>query len=148
MENPSEQPAPSDPRLVAKCDRSVLAALKMFGMDRGAPPVAFTGSTYEEKVAHYDEVERMYQPLMNMLGDGLTEQPGVTTETVVIKGVDNNDINLYISTPTGPSSTPRPCVYHIHGGGMTVLTAQEAVYVAHRAKVASLGFIVVGVEFR
>ena len=44
----------------------------------------------------------------------------------VIKGVDGNDIKLFISTPTG--SGPFPCLYHTHGGGMAFQMAEDLCY--------------------
>ena len=40
--------------------------------------------------------------------------------TEVIKGVDGNDINLYIHKPTDIEG-PIPAVIHTHGGGMVIL---------------------------
>jgi acetyl esterase/lipase len=71
----------------------------------------------------------------------------VKRRTEVIKGVDGNDINLYIHTPQNMSG-PLPCVYHTHGGGMVLLTAAGPTYVRWRDELAALGMVVVGVEFR
>jgi acetyl esterase/lipase len=76
--------------------------------------------------------------------------PSITTverRTEVIKGVDGNDIRLYIHTPT-QASGPLPGVYHTHGGGMVVLTAAGPTYVRWRDELAAQGMVVVGVEFR
>jgi acetyl esterase/lipase len=71
----------------------------------------------------------------------------VQRRTEVIKGVDKNDISLYIHTPQNMSG-PLPCVYHTHGGGMVLLTAAGPSYVRWRDELAALGMVVVGVEFR
>ena len=66
---------------------------------------------------------------------------------MTVKGEDGNDITLSISTPANKEG-PLPCVYHTHGGGMSILTATDSLYVAFRNNLAALGVIVVGVEFR
>jgi acetyl esterase/lipase len=79
-----------------------------------------------------------------------SDLPPITTverRTEVIKGVDGNDIKLYIHTPKNASG-PLPCVYHTHGGGMVLLTADGPTYVRWRDELAAQGMVVVGVEFR
>ena len=71
----------------------------------------------------------------------------VERRTEVIRGVDGNDIRLYIHTPKNASG-PLPCVYHIHGGGMVMLTTAGATYARWRDELAALGLVVVGIEFR
>ena len=74
------------------------------------------------------------------------EITGVSTRTEVIKGVDGNDVTLYISTPAGPG--PFPCMLHTHGGGMALMQADNDFYCYWRDRCAMAGFVVVGVEFR
>lgn len=150
MENSSEEKKPSDARLVAKADRSILSTLQMFGMDNAPPPNPLTpDSPYEERVAYCTNMEKMFGELSVALVCGAGEEPGITLETVVIKGVDDNDIKLLISYPPDFSpSSPRPCVYHIHGGGMSVFTVENPLYTAYRNKLSSHGVIVIGVDFR
>jgi acetyl esterase/lipase len=61
--------------------------------------------------------------------------------------VDGNNINLYIHKSLNASG-PVPCVFHLHGGGMVVLTAAGPTYVRWRDELAAAGMIAVGVEFR
>jgi acetyl esterase/lipase len=71
----------------------------------------------------------------------------VESYTKVIKGVDGNDITLYISKPKDAKG-PVPCIFHTHGGGMVVLQASCPLYHNWRNGLASKGLVVVGVEFR
>ncbi|GIS21067.1 MAG: hypothetical protein CM15mP120_29830 [Pseudomonadota bacterium] len=64
-----------------------------------------------------------------------------------IKGVDDNDITLYIHQPADRAG-PLPCLVHTHGGGMVLMTAADPVFVRWRNTLASMGLVVVGVEFR
>ena len=43
---------------------------------------------------------------------------------------------------------PLPCVYHTHGGGMVILSANGDNFVHWRSDLAASGLVVVGVEFR
>lgn len=71
----------------------------------------------------------------------------IVRSTEVIKGVDDNDITLYIHRPT-VSSAPAPCIVHLHGGGMVLMCAEDPGYVRWRDNLADQGMIVIGVEFR
>ena len=73
--------------------------------------------------------------------------PTVTSSETVIKGVDDNDITLFIHQPTDRDGA-LPCVVHTHGGGMVLMTAADPVFVRWRNTLAALGMVVVGVEFR
>ena len=72
--------------------------------------------------------------------DGLKE----SEET--IKGVDGNDIHLYITRPAAAGSYP--LVLHIHGGGMVLMSTTNVFFVQWRRVLAKQGLIVVGVEYR
>jgi acetyl esterase/lipase len=65
----------------------------------------------------------------------------------VIRGVDGNDITLYIHRPAGVTDT-LPGVLHLHGGGMVLLEAAGPGYHRWRDDLAVAGLVVVGVEFR
>ena len=64
-----------------------------------------------------------------------------------IKGVDGNDITLYIHTPKHMTE-PGPCIVHTHGGGMVLMTAGDPDFVRWRNDLAQAGLRVVGIEFR
>jgi acetyl esterase/lipase len=72
---------------------------------------------------------------------------GVTSEVQVIRGVDGNDVTLFVHRPTDVAG-PLPGVLHLHGGGMVFLEAAGAGYVRWRNELAATGLVVVGVEFR
>lgn len=77
----------------------------------------------------------------------MPESPLVQMETITIKGVDGNDIPLIIHTPKDVTG-PIPCVFHIHGGGMGLMSATNAMYSTVRNMIALRGMAVIGVEFR
>lgn len=139
----------TDARLLAHGDKAIVSAMVAFGLHKTAAPMSSRDATREEKLLLFDESEKIFQPIMAAAGgSGVTDTPaGINSETVVIKGVDGNDIKLYVDTPTGASG-PMPCALHFHGGGMCILTAGDANYVNFRQQLALQGMIVIGVEFR
>ncbi|HMK11662.1 MAG TPA: alpha/beta hydrolase fold domain-containing protein, partial [Acidimicrobiales bacterium] len=67
----------------------------------------------------------------------------------VIKGLDGNDVTLYIHRPAGARGAgASPGVLHLHGGGMVMLEAAGSTYGRLRDELAAAGLLVVGVEFR
>jgi acetyl esterase/lipase len=77
----------------------------------------------------------------------LSAVQGLSRRTEVITGIDFNSINLHIVEPIERKGA-LPCVVHFHGGGMTFFTAEDAPFVRWRDELASMGMVVVGVEFR
>ena len=61
--------------------------------------------------------------------------------------MDGNEIQLFVHQPVAPKGA-RPCIVHIHGGGMAILSATAPEFVRWRDSLADKGVVVVGVEFR
>ena len=130
----------ADPRLVAAC--------APFALDVAPPPAPVNAdSSLQEKLDYSAANEAGMETVFAALFADLPPITNVERRTEVIKGVDGNDINLYIHKPQHASG-PLPCVYHTHGGGMVILTASGPTYVRWRDELAALGMVVVGVEFR
>ena len=138
----------SDLRSDVRSDPRMVASLASFGLDvQGPPPPVQASSTLAEKLAYIDAAEGGFEGLFAALAAGLPEVAGLTKVTEVIKGVDGNDITLYVTRPADQQG-PLPGVMHIHGGGMTLLTARGPLYTRWRDELAATGLVVVGVEFR
>jgi acetyl esterase/lipase len=91
----------------------------------------------------------MYETVFTMpMFDPVKLPCEVENTTKTIKGVDGNDILLFISSPKGNKETKLPCILHTHGGGMTFLSATGNPYPQWRDQLAARGLVVVGVEFR
>jgi len=134
----------TDPR----ADPPLVAACALFALDVAPPPVPVTAdSSLQDKLAYSAANEAGMEAVFTALFADLPSITNVERRTEVIKGVDGNDITLYIHTPKNVSG-PLPCVYHTHGGGMVVLTAAGPTYVRWRDELAAQGMVVVGVEFR
>jgi acetyl esterase/lipase len=138
----------SDPRLMNKADPRLLRELSTFGLNKTIPkPHVNKDSSLQAKFDYVSSEEKKYKVLLNALVVSEKDIETVSTEEVTITGVDNNEIILFIHTPT-IQVFPAPCVYYIHGGGMTINSAKEGCWRVMRSKLAALGIIVVGVEFR
>ena len=133
-----------DPR----ADPRMVEALAQFGLDRTPPPAGVdANSNIDELYSYCRAAEEGFEKVGETLCDGVSAVEGVTSRTVNIKGVDGNDIALYIHRPE-TTSRLLPCVVHTHGGGMVLLKGSAANYVRWRDELACVGMIVVGVEFR
>jgi len=131
-----------------RINQNLLMALKAVGLD-GTPPtptVSF-GSSSEEIQNFSNELEPLYQEVFRDIFSSIVLPDGLITETKIIKGVDDNEIKLYITKPSNVSDDI-PGILHLHGGGMAIMTANDPNYIYWRHKLASTGLIVVGVEFR
>jgi acetyl esterase/lipase len=159
MSEPNQSPVPvklpgrlGDPHMSLatdpRTDPRMLAAMRPLGIDQPAPPLPIgpdapldqvlelTGAAEEGNAAAFD-----------ILLGGLPPVDGVTRETRVIVGAAGNEITLFIHRPSD-CPTPVPGVVHLHGGGMTILSAADRAYSLLRDELAAAGMVVVGVEFR
>ncbi len=142
----------SDPNNILKtdprADPRMVAALAPFELDIAPAPASVTAdSPLQEKLDYIAEAEPGFEALFEALFTDLPPIEDVERRTEVIKGVDSNDISLYIHKPKNASGAV-PCVYHIHGGGMVMLVAAGDAYSRWRDELSALGMVVVGVEFR
>ena len=131
-----------------RADPRMVTALEMIEMD-GAPAQIPVGpdSPLDEILAFCLETEAGFNELGVALTGRTPPVENVTSYTELIKGVDGNDISLYIHKPTDIQG-PIPAVIHTHGGGMVVLQASNVGYQRWRDELASTGLLVIGVEFR
>ena len=133
-----------DPR----ADPRMVAALAQFGLDRTPPPAGVdANSSMDDLYAYCTAAEAGFEMVGGALCAGVAPVSGVSSRTEIIKGVDGNDIALYIHRPDGDTG-PLPCVVHTHGGGMVLLKGSGPNYVRWRDELAGAGMIAVGVEFR
>ena len=142
----------SDPDNVLKtdprADPRMVTALAPFELDIAPPPAPVTAdSSLQEKLDYMAEAEVGFEGLFSALYTDLPPNKDVERRTEVIKGVDDNDISLYIHKPKNVSGS-LPCVYHTHGGGMVILEAAGPAFKRWRDELSALGMVVVGVEFR
>ncbi len=133
-----------DPR----ADPRMIAAMEPFGLAEApvAAPV-HAGSSLEELHAYVSAAEEGFEALFAAIVAGLPEIDGVERSVEVIRGLDGNDVTLYVHRPSG-DRVPRPGVVHLHGGGMVLLEAAGATYGHWRDELAATGMVVIGVEFR
>ncbi len=132
-----------DPR----ADPRMLAAMAPFELDRATPVSPVTSASPEEEIhEHLTNTEAGYGALFTAFFDDLPELP-VDSRTEIVKGVDGNDVSLYVHKPRDIDG-PMPAIVHTHGGGMVLGAAADPNYVRWRDELAAVGLIAVGVEFR
>ena len=93
-------------------------------------------SSLEELLAYAGESEPGFEMMNTMLDARLEPIQGVETSVEVIKGIDGNDITLFIHRPEGATG-PLPGVLHLHGGGMVILEAAGPGYARWRSELAA-----------
>ncbi|MCP5029476.1 MAG: alpha/beta hydrolase [Actinomycetia bacterium] len=126
----------------------MVAAFAPLGLDVAPEPVPVdANSSVQELIEFCALAESGFEGMNSVLTDGLDPVDGVTSEVVVIKGVDGNDVTLFVHRPT-EATGPLPAILHLHGGGMTILEAAGPGYARWRDELAAAGLVVVGVEFR
>ncbi len=128
-----------DPRVAA-----VLAAAGDLG-DAVAP--IEPSATYEQSLEYCAQLEIASAMTHQMEAAAMPDFSDIRRTTEVIKGVDGNDIKLHIHQPL-TQNKPLPCIFHTHGGGMVLMTAEDPGFVRWRNALAQSGLVVVGVEFR
>ena len=133
-----------DPR----ADPRMVAAMASVGMDVAPEPAPVDINSPIEALLEFGAAA---EEGFGMLGDIFAATaPAITNverKTEVIRGIDGNDLSLYVHTPTDAQG-PMPAILHIHGGGMAIMEASSTGYTRWRDELASTGMVVVGVEFR
>ena len=134
----------TDPR----ADPRLVEAVVPIGLADHTPPTPVSADApIEDLVAFVDEVEAGFLALFESLAGGGARRDDVERRVEVIRGVDGNDITLFVHRPAGASGL-LPGVLHLHGGGMVELEAAALAYDVLRDELAGEGLVVVGVEFR
>lgn len=133
-----------DPR----ADPRAVAGMEFLGIAGEMPASPVDGDSPMEILLEFAAMaEEGSHAQRDALFGGLPPVEGVTSSIETIRGVDGNDIALYIHRPTGVDG-PLPGVLHLHGGGMAIIEASSTGYVRWRDELAATGLVVVGVEFR
>lgn len=138
----------TDPRT----DPRITAALAPFGLDgHGEPPPIDADAPLAAVLEFCGAGEEGFSAVFAALYDGLDPIEGVERSERTIAGVDGNEIRLLIHRPVASGNDVgdgAPGLLHIHGGGMTILSADDVQFHRWRDELAALGAVVVGVEFR
>jgi acetyl esterase len=129
-----------DPRLIA-----TMAPLGIGG-EIPAPPVD-ADSPLDVLLDYISASEEGFETLASVLMADLPPVVGVTSTFEVIRGVDGNDIVLFVHRPARVEE-PLPAVVHLHGGSMVMIEAASVGCARWRDELAAVGLVVVGVEFR
>jgi acetyl esterase/lipase len=135
----------SDPRALP----SLVSALSSYGLDAVTEVVTVSpdGDLADVLSVMADEhagSDALFNSVpLDLPGD--RNDVDVTTETIT--SFDGSDLTLYISRPRGAQG-PLPGIMHSHGGGMTVVSTDNAVHRRWDADLAASGSVVILVDFR
>lgn len=133
-----------DPRV----DPRLVAAVDPMGLADPLPPSTITADTPLEDIRKVlGHLEARSAPMAEYSLRGLEPVTGVERSTETITAPGGHEITLFVHRPTAGDG-PFPGVLHLHGGGGVMLSAADVDYVRWRDELASLGAVVVGVEFR
>ena len=133
-----------DPRL----DPRLLAALKNYGLlEQGEPLPVTVKSPIPDLIDFCNQAEKGWEEENAKIYEYVRPNPEVAVKTVVIRGVDDNEIKLFIHRPKG-SDVNLPGILYLHGGGMAMLSTTGPIYRQWRDELALSGLVTVGVEFR
>ena len=133
----------NDPRT----DPRILEALKPFALDgRAPPPPVPPDAPLAAKIEFCNAAEPGFEAMFDALGSG-PAVPGVSRDETSIRGQGGHAVKLFVHRPQAQAGD-LPGILHIHGGGMSILSAEGPVYARWRDSLAARGVVVVGVEFR
>ncbi len=133
-----------DPR----ADPRMIAAMEPFGLANAQEPTPVTADASMEALLEMCAMsEEGFEALFGVMAMAAPPIEGVTSTIELIRGIDGNDITLYLHRPTDVDG-PLPAVLHLHGGGMVLLEAAGPGYKRWREDLAATGMVVIGVEFR
>jgi acetyl esterase len=133
-----------DPR----ADPRMIAAMVALGLGGAPEPMPVDAdSSLDELLEYLAMAESGFEEMFSALAMSRPPVEGVASKVEVIRGVDGNDITLFVHRPRDVAG-PLPGVVHLHGGGMVMLEAAGAGYAHWRDDLAAAGLVVVGVEFR
>ena len=135
----------TDPRI----DPRLRAVLATVGLDAAsAPPPLTRAASVEELCEFVGQAEAGFEGLYEALPDALPgDDDNVTYSRQSIRGIDGNDIALHIYRPADDADS-LPCTVYLHGGGMTILKADNRVHQRWSRDLAATGMVVIGVDFR
>ena len=128
----------ADPRMV------IALAPLLEGLAAGSPVNA--SSSLDDIHENVRQAEEAMNLSGLVFGAAAPAIDNVERSVEVIRGIDGNDITLFIHRPK--TSGPVPAILHLHGGGMVMLEAAGPSYARWRDELANAGLVAVGVEFR
>lgn len=133
-----------DPR----ADPRMLAAMAPLGL-ADAPPESPVDSraSLAELLAFCEAAEPGWEELQDYFMRNLPPVEGVEIDEFKIAGFAGNEIQLLVHRQEGVTES-QPCILHLHGGGMALMSARNSLYDRWRSELAVAGLVVVGVEFR
>lgn len=140
----------TDPRINPKL-RSALVALGVGTQEEPSIPKTLSIPALTPIIQAADTTfTGLYNAIENDLPSD-ADEPEIAISTRTIKGVDDNDIVLYIYTPVAAAAAaagPFPAVIYYHGGGMVFIATDNRAHRRWLRSLAAQGVVAIGVDFR
>mgnify|MGYP002817188310 FL=1 len=130
-----------DPRT----DPRIAEAISLDNMPIRAVPN--TSEPIEKLIDYSNQIEKDWGLNHDLEREKMPAFEQIETNQQVINGVNGNHITLHIHRPVRQTSA-LPAIVHTHGGGMTIMSAEDPSYVRWRSLLATQDLVVIGVEFR
>jgi acetyl esterase/lipase len=139
----------TDPR----ANRKLAEGLKAIGLDQNVPDVEgiTSKSTLDEIRPLMAETEKNLMTLYNNAPIDLptdASEPEVEWTEKVVKGMDGNDISLWVVRKKGSEGQVLPGVVYIHGGGMVYGWTRNKIHDRWLKSIALAGAVAIGLDFR
>merc|ERR1712176_1590902 len=98
-------------------------------------------ASIDDKAKVICDVDETFAPMMSTKMPGLEAvEEQVVSKTWHIPGVDGNQVALHMSRPKGAAGDAvLPCVYHVHGGGMSMLSTADRPFYQHCVQLVAKG---------
>jgi len=115
-----------------RTNAAMLQGLKQFGLGEKAPDPPLTREASRSELlgflkASHEGFQKMYQ-FMDLFSLPDDDQRRVAVETKTIPGGDGQDMKLIITRPEGTQGKVLPCIIYYHGGGMTIIPADNPIH--------------------
>lgn len=127
-----------DPRL-----RRIMQKLPM-----PTPPVVEEGASLDEMAVLVNQWDAMMSAGAAAFGPPAHLEAKVERVEWTIPAAGGHAIEMQMLRPKGSAGVSLPCIYHLHGGGMAMMSAWDAGFYNHRVCLAAEGVAVIAVEFR
>lgn len=130
-----------------RLDGTLRTILSGLGLDvAGDMPPVTRDDPRDDQLEFARGVEVAFEDLYAALADGPLRDD-VAVESLEMATPDGRSVEARVYRPAGPAS-PMPGIVYLHGGGMAMLTAHNAVHARWCADLAASGAVVIGVDFR
>jgi acetyl esterase len=130
-----------------RADPRIAEVVRQIGGFGGGLEAPGPDASYERCLDYCQQFEDVNAQAHPEMFANMPSFDSVAVSEETIGGVDGNEIVLHIHQPKLRNGA-LPCIVHIHGGGMVLMTATDPGTIRWRNILAEQGIVVIGVEYR